>query len=221
MESLDLDGLKPETTVGLRTKGSPIFYSCTVLSVSGNKMVLSLPAIRDPSVDIMRKVELKALNDKGEYGPLLFGGTVNDLFIDSVEILVTSKQPYTEKRKNIRVPCELRIRYMELKGSEETWYTTFSINMSPGGIKMYTSRFHQEGDTLIFQFYIPEGYSSRSLLVRGRVVKIKRVADINYNNQVSPKSQSNRKYIVNVCFEGLSAGDYRGITRYIYSHSKG
>lgn len=217
MESISLDEIKPDATMGLRSKGTSIFYSCIVLSVSGDRIILSIPTFRDPAVETMRKVELRILNGGGNIEPFLYNGTVYELFVDSLEVRVTSRQIYEERRKNIRVPCELRVRYMELKNSEETWYTTYSINMSPGGTKMYSSRFHKEGENLIFQFYIPEGYSTRSLMVRGTVVKIKRVPDINYNHQVSPKGQSYRKYIVNVCFEGISLADYLGLTRYIYS----
>lgn len=168
----------------------------------------------------MGRVELRILNGSGNFEPFLYNGTVYELFVDSLAVRVTSKQKYEERRKSIRVPCELRVRYMELKNSGETWYTTYSINMSPGGMKMYSSRFHKEGENLIFQFYIPEGYSTRSLLVRGTVVKITRVPDINYNRQVSPKGQSYRKYIANVCFEGLSVVDHLGLTRYIYSNTR-
>ena len=220
MESISLDEIKQETTMGLRSKGSSIFYSCMVLSVSGDKIMLSTPTFRDPAVEAMRKVELKILNGGGNFEPFMYSGTVYELLADSLEVRVTSKQKYEERRKNIRVPCDLRVRYMEQKNSEETWYTTYSINMSPGGMKMYSSRFHKEGENLIFQFNIPQDYSTRSLLVRGTVVKIKKVPDINYNQQVSPKGQSYRKYIANVCFEGLSVVDYLGLTRYIYSNTR-
>jgi hypothetical protein len=93
--------------------------------------------------------------------------------------------------------------------------------MSPGGIKMYSSRFHPEGDTLIFQFYVPDGYAGRNLLIRGKVLKIKKVTDFSFGGQAGPKVQSYRKYIVNICFEGLSGTEQFGITRYIYANSRG
>lgn len=220
METIRLDEIKQDATMGLRAKGSPIFYSCNVLSVSGDKITLSIPAFRDPALEAMRKVELRILNNSGDFEPTLYNGIVYELFVDSVEVRITSRQKHEERRKSIRVPCEVRVRYMELKNPEETWYTTYSINMSPGGMKMYSSRFHKEGEYLLFQFYIQEGYSTRSLLVRGTVVKIKRVSDINFNQQSGPKGQSYRKYIVNICFEGLSAADYFGLTRYIYSNTR-
>lgn len=220
MDSINLDEIKKDATMGLRSKGSAIFYSCIVLSVSGDKIILSIPTFRDPAVETKRRVELKILNDSGDFGPTLYIGTVNELFANSVEVRVTSKQKYEERRRSIRVPCELRVRYMDPKNADETWYTTYSINMSPGGMKMFSSRFHKEGDSLIFQFYVPEGYSARNLLVRGTVLRIKKVTGINYIHQVSPKGQSYRKYIINVSFEGLSAADYFGMTRYIYTNTR-
>ncbi|HBV97491.1 MAG: hypothetical protein JL50_08040 [Peptococcaceae bacterium BICA1-7] len=220
METISLDDIKQDAIMGLRAKGSSIFYSCNVLSVSGDKITLSVPAFRDPALETMRKVELRIINDSGEYEATLYNGTVYELFTDYMEVRIASRQKHEERRKNIRIPCELRIRYMELKNPEETWYTTYSLNMSPGGIKMYSSRFHQEGEYLLFQFYIPEGYSTRSLLVRGAVMKIKKMSDINFNQQAGLKGQSYRKYIVNVCFEGLSPADYLGLTRYIYSNTR-
>lgn len=220
MESISLSEIKQNTTMGIRSKGSSIFYSCTVLSVSEDKLFLSIPVFRDPSVEPMRKVEMRILNSEGKYEPTLYIGSVNEIYADSAEVKIISRQRFEERRKSIRVPCEIRLRYMESKNQEEAWYTTYSINMSPGGLKMYSSRFHQEGDTLLFQFYLSEGHASRSMLIRGRVLNIKRVTDVSHIQSL-PKAQSYRKYILNICFEGLSGPEQNGIIRYIYSCIRG
>lgn len=41
MESISLDEIKQGAAMGLRSKGSSIFYSCMVLSVSGDMIMLS------------------------------------------------------------------------------------------------------------------------------------------------------------------------------------
>ncbi|MFZ5642621.1 MAG: hypothetical protein ACOY46_03385 [Bacillota bacterium] len=221
MEAVNIDEIKPEITVAIRAKGSSIFYTCTVLSLSDhNRIVLSLPTYRDPGIDTNRKIELRILGGDEQGELFLFGGIVSELFVDSLEIRIISREDYNERRANFRVTCEIKVKYMEDQGPEE-WYTTYSINMGPGGMKMYSSRFHKEGAVLIFQFLVPHGYASKNILVRGRVLKIKKVTDINYvNNPNLPKSQSYRKYVANIRFEGLSAIDYLNIIRFIYSNSK-
>lgn len=217
MATPNIDEILPQSMLGFRLKGSSIFYSCTVLTVDQDKIVVSNPIFQAKPFEINTKVELR-LPVIAYVGSVLYGGTVTNLFTDSLEIRITSRQDHVEKRKSIRIPSETRIKYMEEKVLEEVWHTTYSINISPGGIRIYSARFHQEGDALIFQFNIPDGYTSRFLLVRGRIVSVKRITD--YASQYNSKSQGYRRYIVQISFEGLSTKDYMDIIRYIYTTSK-
>ncbi|MFZ5648973.1 MAG: PilZ domain-containing protein [Bacillota bacterium] len=212
---MDLKDIQPQCAVGLRKKGKPIFYSCTILSAEQNRIVVSIPAISQNALEPNNKVELLLLPAPGKEVHEICSGTVTDVFSDSMQIIVTSRKKHMEKRSSFRVTCELRLKYMEEKGIEEVWHTTYSINISPGGIKMYSPRFHQEDDILIFQFNIPDGFTSRYLLVRGRVLGVKRVTD--FTTKFDNKNQSYRKFIIQVRFEGLSPRDRMDMIRYIYT----
>jgi len=217
MTTPNIDEIFPQSMLGFRLKGSLIFYSCTVLRVDKDKIVVNTPILQQKPFEISTRVELRLPVISG-LGSVLFSGTITDLLTDSLEIRITSRQDHVEKRKSIRISSEARIKYMEEKVLEEVWHTTYSINISPGGIRFYSARFHQEGDALIFQFNIPDGYTSRFLLVRGRVINAKRVTD--YASQYNSKSQGYRRFVVQISFEGLSPRDYMDILRYIYTTSK-
>jgi len=191
-----------QSTLGFRLKGSSIFYSCTVNTANYDKIVISIPGYQAKPLEINNKVELRV---QSKDNSILYGGTISELLTDSLEIKITSRKDHVEKRKNIRLSCEVKFKYMEAKTQEEAWYTTYSIDMSPEGIRFYSARFHQEDDMLIFQFNIPDGYASRFLLVRGK-----------YN----PKNPGYRRYMVRVCYEGLSSKDSIDLIRYIYTNTK-
>ncbi|KJR99729.1 MAG: hypothetical protein VR68_08320 [Peptococcaceae bacterium BRH_c4a] len=212
MTTPNIDEIFPQSMLGFRLKGSSIFYSCTVLEADKDKIVINTPILMLKPFEINTRVELRLPVISGA-GSVLFSGTITDLSADSLEIRITSKQDHVEKRKSIRISSEAKIKYIEEKVPEEVWHTTYSINISHGGIRIYSARFHQEGDALIFQFSIPDGYSSRFLLAKGRVVNVKKVTD--YTSQYNSKSQGYRRYIVQICFEGLSLKDYIDILRYI------
>ncbi|MHB8156397.1 MAG: hypothetical protein ACYDEQ_03270, partial [Desulfocucumaceae bacterium] len=107
MEAIDMDKLKAKTSVGIRAKGSTIFYSCTVLSVDQNKINLSIPLFRDPAIKSNTKIQIRVLDNTGEYGGTLYSGTVGDNFVSYLDVLITSQSPFEEKRKSFRVPNAL------------------------------------------------------------------------------------------------------------------
>lgn len=180
--------------------------------------MVSVPVFSINSFELNSRVELLLISP-GRNGHELCSGIITGVAPDSMEIKMMSGEGFIEKRRTFRVPCQLKLRYMEEKGTEEIWYTTYSINISPGGLRMYSPRFHKEGDELIFQFNIPEGFTSRHLLVRGTVVGVKRSSE--FTVKFDNKNQSNRRFLVQVRFERLSPRDQLDIIRYIYTVNAG